>query len=153
MKKLAIIIILLLMFMISLATENAHGHVRVQWNQTSIGCWRYSITKVRDGELAHSPLWKLQQQVYWCTDDPPVSNVRSMSVRRSHWTNMTWNWGGIESTWKRTLYNPTRYQFYVRAEFNGNGAYLLTEHNHPWIRMTIWKRNPTHVSYTAKCGC
>lgn len=152
MKKLAALAI-----SIALAlgmADNARAHVTVRWAETSTDCWKYSITKTRDGVLTHSPLWKLQQQVHWCTDDPPVSNVwYGPSVLRSHYENNTWNWNGYEKRWRKTLTNPVRWQFFVQAEFTGNGAYLITPHDHPWIRMTIWKRNPTHVSYTANCGC
>lgn len=135
-------------------SDKSEASVTVRWSESSVDCWHYSVTYHRGGTLHLNDLWRLQQQINWCTDDPPVTTVFSgPSSIRSYWTNLTWNFGGYITRSVEHLYFPERWQFYVKAKFDGNGAYLLTEHNYPWVRMTIWKWNPTHVSYTVGCGC
>jgi hypothetical protein len=134
-------------------TSTADASVKVSWSVSGVQCYRYSVTERRRGVLDLNWLWKLQQQVYWCQSTPGGPVWQGPSAIRSHWENSTWAWGGYDQTYARKLTSPTRWQFYVKASFNGNGAYLVTEHNHPWVRMTIWKNNPQHVAYSASCGC
>lgn len=134
----------------------AHASVRTEWQNYDVECYKYHVQEYRRGVFNLNDLWRLNSTVRWCGYNfgyPTVHIWYGPKRIASHWENITWNWGGYVDHWKRTLHHPTRWQFYVKAQFNGNGAYLLTEHDYPWIRMTIWKRNPNHVTYTARCGC
>jgi hypothetical protein len=136
------------------APTTADASVHVSWRTTSVDCWQYRVQEHRTGVLHINDLWRLTQTIRWCGNNPPVTQIYSGPTRKwTHWENLTWNWGGLVQETAHKLTSPTRWVFYVKAAFNGNGAYLLTEHNYPWIRMTIFKANPTHVLYHASCGC
>lgn len=148
----AVVMILLL----TMAAQTAQANTRVRLSTYDVECHRYSVTEFRDGvPPISSQLWRVNQRLDWC-QIPPGGRVWSGPVvHRSHGTNLFWLFNGYQAkTTVKKLLNPTRWQVYVKAMFTGSpDLYGLAEHNYPWIRMTIWKKNPQHVSYTDSCGC
>lgn len=131
----------------------SHASVRVRWSVRDVQCYRYSVTEYRKGIITGRTLWRLNERLDWCYTRG-VGVWYGPIVHRSHWESSSWNWGGYDQkTRVRKLTDPTRWTVKVRATFNSNGAYLLVDHDHPYIRLTIWKNNPEHVHRVSSCGC
>lgn len=151
------LICLLILAAGAVQAAHANANVRVRWSMRDGQCYRYSVTEHRTGITGGilGDLWHLNQRLDWCQSTPGGTVWSGPTVHRSHGTNALWIWGGYEAkTRVRHLSNPSRWQVYVKAGFHSApDVFGVTEHNYPAIRMTIWRDNPTHVHYSASCGC
>lgn len=147
LKALAVVLILLLLFPIV-----SHASVRQSWGVKDVQNYHYSITEYRSGLVFGEDLWRGQQQVHWSWN-PYAGVFKGPSLNRSCWVSITWADCHIDKKWTHELHNPHRWQMYAKWTMSSNGADLLVDHDHPEIWMTIFAKNPQHVSYTAHCGC
>jgi hypothetical protein len=145
----AIMVALLLLFIPVVA---AHASVRQSWGVSAVQNYHYSITEYRSGFVFGEDLWRGQQQVHWSWN-PYAGVFKGPSLDRSCWVSDTWNTCTLDKKWTHELHSPHRWQMYAKWTMISNGAYLLADHDHPYIYMTIFAKNPQHVSYTASCGC
>jgi hypothetical protein len=140
--------------LLAMAAQTAQANTRVRLSTSAVECHQYSVTEYRNGVLGKE-LWHLNQRLNWCQIPPSGPVWEGPVVHRSHGTNVFWLFNDYQAKTKvKKLLNPTRWQVYVKASFTGSpDFYGIAEHNYPWIRMTIWKKNWQHVAYTASCGC
>jgi hypothetical protein len=140
------------MFILFIPVVAAHASVRQSWGVKDVQNYHYSITEYRSGIFTGRDLWRAQQQVHWSWNSyAGVFNGPNMD--RSCWVSDTWNDCRLDRKWVHELHSPHRWQMYAKWTIISNGAYLLADHDHPEIWMTIFANNPLHVSYTAHCGC
>jgi hypothetical protein len=141
----------------SMAAQAAQADTRVRWSMPTPGCYRSSVTEYRNGVTQGllGPLWTMNQRLNWCQIAPGATVWSGPTVHRSHTVNGFWIWDGyVAKTRVKRLDNPRRWQVYVKGSFNSApDVFGVTEHNYPWIRMTIWKANPGHATWAARCGC
>jgi hypothetical protein len=145
----------ILLLAMAAQAANAQANTRVRLSTSAVECHSYSVTEYRNGVVFGSELWHLNQRLSWCQVPPSGPVWEGPVVHRSHGTNAFWVFNDYQTKTKvKKLLNPTRWQVYVKAAFTGSpDFYGIAEHNYPWIRMTIWKKNWQHVAYTASCGC
>lgn len=122
-----------------------HGH-------QSADCWWASVEKVRTGVLTFD-LWHFKQKMVWCSNPGPHCCGHTVVVKSSttitHSEGPTWNWGGVDGT-RATKHTDRRYRF-TRVNFDGITPTGFVEHNHPWIKMTVYANG--HFTYDTDCGC
>lgn len=149
-----IILIAVMVWFVFGVKAAAQANTKVRWDSPSVGCYRYRVQEFRDGSAFHSRIWTIKQRVQWCMNSPYFTIMFSGPTRHlNHEESASWIWGGWQTKRVTKLLHPTRWKFYVKAEVDGITGWPFVVHNYPWIRMTIWKKNPTHVSYDASCGC
>lgn len=153
----AVPLVVVVVFTVGAFQASAHADVRVRWSAYDGQCYRYSVTEHRTGLSGGllGDLWHLNQRLNWCQIPTGGRVFYGPIVHRSRGTNALWEWGGYQAkTHVRRLDNPRRWRVYVKGAFSSApNVFGVAEHNYPWIRMTIYKANPTHVHYTASCGC
>lgn len=130
----------------------AHASVRQRWGVQNVQDYHYSITEYRKGLAFGDTLWKAQQQIHWSWNSY-AGVFKGPSANRSCWVSDTWNECHVMKKWSKHLHYPNRWQYYTKWSITSNGAYLLVDHDHPEIWMTVFANNPQRVSYTAHCGC
>lgn len=139
------------------SVQSAQANTKVRWSMYDGTCYRYSVTEYRYGLTFgfNGNLWSLNQRLDWCSVGWGGRVWSGPVVHRSHAENAWWDFTEYQAkTSVHKLLNPTRWQVYVKAKFSAKpDLWGITEHNYPWIRMTIWKANPSHVHYDASCGC
>ena len=150
--KLIIVGIVIGLTILLAAPIAAHASVRQRWGVQNVQDYHYSITEYRSGLVTQRDLWRAQQQIHWSWN-PYAGVFNGPSGNRSCWVSITWNECHVIRKWKHELHNPHRWQFYTKWSITSNGDFLLVDHDHPEIWMTVYAKNPLHVSYTAHCGC
>jgi len=130
----------------------SHASVRQDWGVTAVQNYHYDIQEYRSGLVFNDDLWRANQRVTWSWNNF-AGVFKGPSVGRGCWVSITWSDCRLDKKWIHELHNPHRWQMFAKWTMISNGANLLVDHDHPYIYMTIFARNPQEVSYTASCGC
>lgn len=150
--KLIIVGIVIGLTILLAAPIAAHASARVDWGVKNVQDYHYTVTEYRKGLVFGDTLWKGSMAIHWSWN--PYAGVwRGPSAHRTCWVSDTWNSCTLTNSWKHKLSSPKRWQFYAKWTMVSNGDFLLVDHDHPYLYMTVFADNPQHVSYTASCGC
>jgi hypothetical protein len=153
MWKYRAIVLTIATILFLIGAHNAQADSKARWSMPTPGCYKYRVWEWREGTLHLAHLYTIKMRVQWCLNPSGTRFYTGPTRHLNHSTNTTWVWNGWTVKRKTVLHNPVRVRFYAKASVAGLTAWPVEEHNYPWIRVTIWRNNPTHVSYTAGCGC
>lgn len=119
----------------------------------SVQCHEYKVTFSRGGVFHIADLWTIKARVNWCQIPTGGTVWSGPTTHRNHDEGPTYQWGGWERKTITKKLHPTRWIIFTQAKEVGISGWPLVFYDHPTIKMTIWKNNPTHAVYEVHCNC